>query len=120
MAQNYRQPGEVLTMTAPTGGLKSGDGCLFGALFGVAQFDALQTEEVEVATEGVWTLAKPNSVISFAEGALVYWDLSEAECTSTAATNYLIGVAARAAGATEASVDVRLNGISTVAEAGGG
>ena len=120
MARNYRQPGEVLTMTAPTGGLKCGDGCLFGALFGVAQFDALQTEEVEVATEGVWTLAKPNSVISFAEGALVYWDFKRGGMHVDRRDKLLDRRCGACGRRNRRDSRRRLNGISTVAEAGGG
>ena len=60
--RNYVQEGETVTVAAPTGGVKSGDGVLVGALFGVACFDALQTAEVEIQTEGVFDLPKPNSV----------------------------------------------------------
>ena len=69
MATNYRQPGETITMTAPTGGIKSGEGRMFGALFGVAHYDALEGAPVEVGVVGVWVLPKPNSVVTFAAGA---------------------------------------------------
>lgn len=74
MATNYRHEGDVITVAAPTGGIKSGAGALYGSLFGIAMFDAAQAAPVEVGTEGVWVLPKPNSVITFAVGANVYWD----------------------------------------------
>ena len=53
MAKNYIQPGRVVTVAAPTGGVSSGDGVLVGSLFGVAQHDAVESEDVELLTEDV-------------------------------------------------------------------
>jgi predicted RecA/RadA family phage recombinase len=36
MAKNFRQIGDTITMPAPSGGIKSGEGRMFGSLFGVA------------------------------------------------------------------------------------
>jgi len=36
MAKNYIQPGQTITIAAPTGGVLSGDGVLIGTLFGIA------------------------------------------------------------------------------------
>ncbi len=58
MATNYIQPGKTLTVTAPTGGVASGDGVLIGQLFGVAQHDAAEAERAQLLTEGVLELAK--------------------------------------------------------------
>jgi predicted RecA/RadA family phage recombinase len=117
--RNYRQEGETIPVAAPAN-VKSGDGVLVGSIFGVATFDAASGDPVEITTVGVFDLPKPDSVISFSQGSLVYWDLSESECTSTAASNYKIGSAIADAAATDGLVRVRLNGVSVVAEAGGG
>ncbi len=53
MAKNYIQPAKVVTVTAPTGGVLSGDGVLIGTLFGIAQSDAVEGADVEILTEGV-------------------------------------------------------------------
>ena len=116
MAKNYVQEEEVLTMVAPTGGIKSGAGFLYGAMFGVAQHDALEGAPVEVGVVGCWLLPKPNSVITFAVGAPIYWDVSAGNCTSVRSTNYRIGIAIAEAGAADSQVSVRLDGNSTMVE----
>ena len=54
MATNFIDRGDVLTLTAPTGGISSGDGAMFGALFGVAMSDAAEAAPVEVSVVGCW------------------------------------------------------------------
>lgn len=115
MATNFRQPGETITMTAPTGGIKSSEGRMFGAIFGVAHYDAAEAASVEVGVEGVWVLPKPNSVVTFAAGARVFWDDAAKLCKASAAGYFPIGVATAAAGATDATVTVRLDGNSVAA-----
>jgi Uncharacterized conserved protein (DUF2190) len=46
-------PGDVVTVTVPTGGVSSGDGIVIGNLFGICVTDADQTEEVELSLTGV-------------------------------------------------------------------
>jgi hypothetical protein len=41
MAKNFIQPGRVVTLVAPTGGVLSGQAVQVGALFGIAAYDAL-------------------------------------------------------------------------------
>ena len=53
MAKNFIQPGRVVTLVAPTGGVLSGQAVQVGALFGVAAFDAIGGADVEVALEGI-------------------------------------------------------------------
>jgi hypothetical protein len=43
------QPGRVVTLVAPTGGVLSGQAVQVGALFGIAAFDAIGGADVEVA-----------------------------------------------------------------------
>jgi predicted RecA/RadA family phage recombinase len=45
----YIQPGRALTVIAPAGGVLSGQGVLIGTLFGIAQYDAVEGAEVEMA-----------------------------------------------------------------------
>jgi predicted RecA/RadA family phage recombinase len=70
----------------------SGEGCLVGSLFGVASVAALSTEIVEIAVVGVYDLKK-TSLQAWTVGARIYWDDTAKECTTTASTNKLIGVA---------------------------
>jgi predicted RecA/RadA family phage recombinase len=115
MAKNYIQEGEVLTMAAPTGGILSGAGSMYGALFGVAQFTAAQGAPVEVSVEGVWLLPKPNSVVAFTVGERIFWDDTAKLCKKTATGFFAIGVATAAADASDSQVAVRLDGTSVTA-----
>ncbi|WP_454619344.1 DUF2190 family protein [Bradyrhizobium cenepequi] len=105
--RNFVQPGNTVTLAAPAGGVKSGDGFLVGALFAVAAYDAAEATDVEGATIGVFDLPKDGSVI--AQGQAVYWDNAGKKITTTAAGNTLVGKAVVAAGgsATTARVLIR-------------
>jgi predicted RecA/RadA family phage recombinase len=107
--KNYIQPGHMMTVPAPTGGVSSGDGVLTGALFGVAATDAAETVSVEIAMTGVFTLPKKAADVA-ALGAKLYWDNTNKHVTVTAAGNTLIGAAFKAAAGPDATVAVRLNG----------
>ena len=107
--QNWIQPGDVITVTAPTGGVSSGDGVLIGSLFGVAATDAAETEETEIRTTGVVELPKVSTDV-VAVGDKLYWDAAQKLLTVTDTANTLVGVAVTAAGNPSATVRVRLNG----------
>ncbi|MES2845635.1 MAG: DUF2190 family protein [Pseudomonadota bacterium] len=92
--QNFVQTGDVVTIPAPAA-VSSGDGVLAGSLFGVAQTDAESGADVAIATRGVFDLVKAASQ-AWTVGARIYW--TGTECTTTASTNKLIGVAVVAVG----------------------
>jgi predicted RecA/RadA family phage recombinase len=94
--KNFVQPGQTLTVTAPYN-VASGAGVLVGSLFGVATAAALLNAQVEIETEGVFDLVKVGSQ-AWSVGARVYWDDTAKNCTTTASTNKLIGVAVAAVG----------------------
>lgn len=104
---NYKQPGEILTLTAPGGGVVAGGGYQIGQLFVVAVTDAAAADPFEGQVVGVFTLPK-TSAQAWTEGALIYWDGSE--CTTVSTSNLLIGCAAAAAANPSATGVVRLNG----------
>lgn len=106
--KNFIQPGDVLTFVAPAGGVVSGDGVVNGSLFGVAAYTAGAGAEVEANLIGVFAL--PKTAGALALGVKAYWD--GAAVTGTATGNRLIGAVAKAAGAGDATVRVRLNGVS--------
>ena len=91
--KNFIQPGDVLTVAAPTGGVVSGD--------------AAQTVPVEVAVAGVFEVPK-KSTDTPAVGALLYWDSANSEMTTTATGNTKAGYAAEAAGSGATLVKIRL------------
>jgi predicted RecA/RadA family phage recombinase len=104
----------VVTVTAPTGGVKSGDGIVVGALFGICATDAAEAAEVEIAIVGVFELPKASGQIN--EGAAVWWNATNGEVSNVTGSGfYPIGVAVRAAGSSAATVRVRLSGVPTVA-----
>lgn len=108
---NYLQPGNVVTLTAPAGGVTSGNGYQIGQLFVVAANTAAEGAEFEGQTCGVFTLPK-TSAQAWTEGALVYWDTAQDEVTTVVAGNLLIGIAAAAAANPSSTGEVRLNGIA--------
>ena len=105
--KNYIQPGDMLTVTAPSN-LASGAGVLIGSIFGVAANAALSGASMEMAVKGVFDLVKVGTQ-AWTVGQLVYW--TGTACTNVASTNKLIGVAvlATGAGAGETIGRVRLN-----------
>jgi len=106
--KNYTQAGERLTLSAPYD-VVAGAGLLVGSIFGVAITDALSGASVEAAVEGVYTMAKV-SAQAWTVGALIYWDNTAKNCTTTVGTNKLIGVAAAVAANPSSTGSVRLNG----------
>lgn len=108
MAKNFVQPGHVLTLTAPAGGVVSGNGYLIGALFVVALISAPEGQQFEGQCTGVFRLPK-TSAQAWAEGAAIYWDADKGEATTTATDNTLIGHAAAAAANPSDYGNVRLS-----------
>jgi predicted RecA/RadA family phage recombinase len=105
--QNYVAPGNTLTLTAPYA-VTSGQGALVGATFGVAKVALALGARGPFEVVGVYDLPKDGAAIG--EGVRVYWDNTNRRCTATASTNTLIGIAAIARVAGDATVSVRLNG----------
>ena len=105
--KNYVQPGNMITVAAPAA-VSSGGGVQIGSLFGIAAFDAASGASLEIATEGVFDMAKP-AAEAVAVGDDLYWDDTAKEVTNVQATNLLIGVAIAAAAGSDASVRVRLH-----------
>lgn len=90
--KTFVQPGDVLSLTAPYD-VTSGKGFQIGALFAVAQFDALSGAAVEGLRKGVLDLAKV-SAQAWAVGESIYWDNSAKLATNVKGTaNLRIGTA---------------------------
>lgn len=112
--KNFIQNGDVITATAPTGGITSGQGMVMGALFGVAATTAAEGEAVNIATRGVYELAK-RTTATFTAGTVVSYDLPNRRCDAPGSGFYPIGVATEARGNGATTVPVRLNGTATAA-----
>lgn len=108
--KNFVQAGDTLVVTAPAA-VSSGDGVLVGSVFGVAVSDADNGADVPIKTSGVFDLPKTGSQ-GWSQGAPIYWDSANAECTNVGEDNVLIGIATAdvANGAEDTIGRVRLNG----------
>lgn len=111
--KNYVKEGINVTLTANKN-LTSGQGTVIGSIFGVATTDVASGADTEFSTRGVFDLAKTASQ-TFAQGAKVYFNNSTNAATSTTSTNFMIGTALVAAGANDATVRVRLDGVAVTA-----
>jgi predicted RecA/RadA family phage recombinase len=81
--RNYVQKGLSLTVTAPRN-VNSGDGVQIGAgLFGVAVEAASAGSQVDLLTEGVFSLPL-DSAAMFSQGDVAYWDATADAATNTA------------------------------------
>lgn len=112
--KNYLQSGDAITVPAPAD-VKSGDGVIVGALFGIAATDAASGDDVVLNTTGVYTLPK-TSAQAWTVGAAIHWDAENGVATTSAddggtpATDFLaIGHAVAAAANPSATGDVRLS-----------
>jgi predicted RecA/RadA family phage recombinase len=110
--KNYIQPGNIITVTAPAGGVTSGAGLLVGNLFGIATADATAGADVEIATTGVFDLPKAVNA-TFTEGQRVSWDAANAQTAAPATGMIPVGLATEAAANGTTTARVRLDGVST-------
>lgn len=110
----YIQNGDVITVTAPVGGILSGQGVLIGNLFGVAGTTGAEGEPVELATTGVFDLPKDATTV-LSVGDRVAWDNTARQVTIPGTGHFIIGVAVAAASNGATTVNIRLDGIGTEA-----
>jgi predicted RecA/RadA family phage recombinase len=106
--QNFKNPGNVVTLTAPSA-LTSGQGIQIGQAFVVAVDAAASGATFPGSVVGVHTLPK-NTGQAFSEGDLLYWDSTPGELTTTALGNLLVGVSTTDELAATATGTVRLDG----------
>jgi predicted RecA/RadA family phage recombinase len=90
--KNYLQEGLIAEVPAPSPGVLSGDFVVVGALFGVAQTDAVTAALVPIVREGVFTLPKATGT-AWVNGDLLYWDSAAKKFTKTATGNAPLAVA---------------------------
>lgn len=105
--KNFVMEGKTITLPAPYA-ITSGQGLLVGSIFGIAAADAAISADVETLLEGVFTLTKATGA-AWTVGALIYWDNTAKNCTTTVSTNKLVGVATAAAASGDTVGNVRLN-----------
>jgi predicted RecA/RadA family phage recombinase len=101
----------VLTVPAPTGGALSGAPVLIGSLFGVAQHDAAQGQDLEVLTEEVVELAKATP-LAIDLGDRLFWNAGDGVLDKTATAQVCVGVAVAAAASADATVRIKLGAVT--------
>lgn len=102
--KNQTQRGRTITVVAPYA-VTAGDGVQVGtSIFGVASHDAASGANLELQLDGAFGL-KALSTDTPAQGAILYWDNTNKQLTTTASTHIKAGVAleAKASGAAVAS-----------------
>jgi predicted RecA/RadA family phage recombinase len=105
--KTYLQNGKTIPLIAPYA-VTPGQGLLVGSIFGFAVDAAALGVEVEtMVTE---CAVHPKAAGAVTQGQLLYWDNAARLVTTASAGNKLIGVAMKAQGAGDATVNVRLNG----------
>ncbi len=108
MRNMLRPEARSIPMAVPyVGGILSGQGMLVGAFFGVAAMDAAQDATVECETRGEFELAK-DPTQAMTAGARVFWDNTNRRLTTTATSNFQVGIVTVAALAADTTVRVML------------
>lgn len=106
--KNFLQDGTVVPMTAPAGGVTSGTAYLINAVVVCAMQDAAAGATFPAMIDGCMSLPKAAG-LAIAEGALLYWDNTAKNLTTTSAGNTKCGFAyGGGALAGDATVKIRL------------
>jgi len=105
----YVAPGEVLTFTAPSGGVVHGTPYLIGAIVAIATVDAAEGVKFE-GYVGPGRVNGPKATGAWTEGQKINWDNTAKKFTTGAGT--LVGIAAQAAASGDTTGQVRLDGVT--------
>ncbi len=106
---NSYQPGEVLTLTAPAGGVTAGTGVKIGDAFVIPLVSAVVGEKFTGLRVGVTPHAKV-SAQAWTEGQQINWDNTAKLMTTVTTGNFRVGYAAEAAANPSAVGRVVLHG----------
>lgn len=114
MSTKFIQTGDVVTLTAPSGGVTSGVAVKIGSLVVVPRTTAAQTVAFDADVTGVHTLAKATGT-AWTEGATLYFDTANSNfVTAQSATASRAGHAVAAAASGDTTGTVRLTNIGAV------
>jgi predicted RecA/RadA family phage recombinase len=108
--KNYISKGVNISLVTPDT-VASGEAILIGNIFGVASADAPIGNNVDLVTEGVFSLPKAN--VTMPLGCKVYWDSTAKVVTTTVASNTYVGVAVEAVATVALTAPIRLNGFTS-------
>jgi len=103
---DYYQDGDLINYT-PSSAVAAGAVVVLADLVTVAPRPIAANQLGSVAVEGVFKLPKASGAIS--QGAIVYWDATNSNVTTTAGSNKRAGKAAEAAASGDAVVPVLIN-----------
>ncbi len=107
--KNKLLSGDTLTFTAPVGGVVSGTPLLMGSLLVVPTVSADAGASFSCERAGVFTLPKASGS-AWTVGEKLYWDDTAKAITDTPTNNTLVGVAYVAAGSSDTTGVVLLDG----------
>lgn len=105
MAQSYAD-GDLVDYT-PSAAVAAGDVVILNDLVTVAPRPIAANKLGAVAVEGIFILPKASGAIG--QGAIVYWDATAGNITTTSSSNKRAGKAAEAAASADTTVKVLLN-----------
>ena len=112
--KTFIQPGNIITVVTPVGGITANQGLLIGGLFGIATTSTLQGDDVEISITGVFDMPKASATV-IAQGDQVAWDDTAKEIAPPGVGLYPVGIATTAAVNGTITVNVRLDGVATAA-----
>ena len=103
--------GDCLLDYTPSAAVSAGDVVILNDLVTVAPRAIAANALGAVSVEGVWTMPKSaaSSGKAIGQGAVVYWDATAGNITTTATDNKRAGKAAKAALTTDTTVQVLIN-----------
>lgn len=120
MSTTFQQPGVILDLIAPTGGVTNGVPLLIGGLFVVPTATVAQTLPFEGMVAGVHAYTKPGSQ-AWSLGQAIFWDTAQAKFSNDPSTGPFVGVAVEAvgSGAGETTGKVKIGYAAAAAAASG-
>jgi len=119
-AKRVKDGGGLCFDYTPSGALAAGDVVIDGTLFGIAEVAIPASTVGSLATDGVFAMAKATSVVTFAIGDLVAWDITGNLVIAIGDVDTgdkLIGQVTKAAVATDPTVDVLVYPIAVIVTA---
>lgn len=110
--KNSLSDGEVLTLTAPTGGVISGTFYKIGQLIVCAQVTAAQTEQFSAARIGAFSSVPKATGTAWVEGGLLYWNDTNKNFQTASASGTLAAVALDVAASGDTVGNIALLGMA--------
>ncbi len=110
--QNFVQQGDVLSLTAPTGGVTAGVPVKIGSLIVIPLHSAIATATFEGKRTGVFSGIAKLTTDDFVEGSPLYWDDTNSRLTLTSTSNTFAGYSPAITATGAATCSICLNGAS--------